>query len=140
MAGETGRQRYAVKSATFTFGGTTYDMASGPFMKSQSKEALDVTALSDTQKQFIPGALLEDSEFTVTLYSKGSSNDLTVNTTPAAVVISTTLENGVQDATATASYNKCIITNVVYPNTDASGDRKGTYDVTVRPDGSVAAQ
>ena len=138
MAGETGRQRYAVKSATFTFGGTTYDMASGPFMKSQAREALEVTALSDTQKQFIPGALLEDSEFTVTLYSKGSTNDLTVNTTPAAVVISTTLENGVQDATMTASYNKCIITSVSYPNTDASGDRKGTYDVTVRPDGSAS--
>ena len=84
--------------------------------------------------------MLEDSEFTVTLYSKGSTNDLTVDTAPAAVVISTTLENGVQDVTATASYNKCIITNVSYPNTDASGDRKGTYDVTVRPDGSVAAQ
>ena len=32
--------RYAVKSATLTFGSTTYDMASGPFMKSQVKEAL----------------------------------------------------------------------------------------------------
>ena len=57
--------RYAVKSATLTFGSTTYDMASGPAMKAETKEAVEITALSDQVKQFITGALKEVDEFTV---------------------------------------------------------------------------
>ena len=49
--------RYAVKSAVLTFGGETYDMATGPAMKAETKEAVDTTALSDSVKQFITGAL-----------------------------------------------------------------------------------
>ena len=139
MAGDTGRARYAVKSATLTFNGVPYDMASGPAMAAETKEAVEVTALSDSVKQFITGALKEVDEFTVTLYDKGASN-LTVDTAPAALTISVTLENGVADATATVSYNKAIITKVSPPSIDASSDRKATYDVTFRPDGSVAAQ
>ena len=139
MAGETGRARYAVKSATLTFNGTTYDMATGPAMAAETKDAVEVTALSDSIKQFIPGALKEVDEFTVSIYQKGSGN-LTVDTASAALTISVTLENGVADATATVSYNKAIITKVAPPSLDATGDRKATYDVTFRPDGSVAAQ
>ena len=134
MAGN-GRARYAVKSAIMTYGGVTYDMATGPTMKSQTREACEVTALSDGQKQFIPGALLEDDEFTVTLYDKGDAN-LTVSVTPAACVLAVTLENGVADATATVTYPSCIVTKVSAPGIDASGDRKATYDATLRPDGS----
>ena len=139
MAGETGRARYAVKSATLTFNSVTYDMASGPAMAAETKEAVEVTALSDSVKQFITGALKEVDEFTVTLYDKGANN-LTVDTAPAALSISVTLENGVADATATVSYAKAIVTKVAPPTIDASSDRKATYDVTFRPDGSVAAQ
>lgn len=138
MAGETGRARYAVKSATLTFGGVTYDMASGPTMKGQTKEAVEVTALSDSQKQFIPGALLEDDEVQCSIYDNGGTN-LTVGVTPAALTISVTLENGVADATATVSYPKAIVTKVSPASIDASGDRKATYDVTFRPDGSAAS-
>lgn len=138
MAGETGRARYAVKSATLTFNSTTYDMASGPAMAAETKEAVEVTALSDTVKQFITGALKEVDEFTVTLYDKGANN-LTVDTAPAALSISVTLENGVADATATVSYAKAIVTKVAPPSIDASSDRKATYDVTFRPDGSAGA-
>lgn len=128
--------RYAVKSATLTFGSTTYEMASGPAMKGQTKEAVEVTALTDGVKQFIPGALVEDDEVTVTLYQKGSG-DITVGDTPAALTISVTLENGSgTDATATVSYAKAIVTKVAPPSIDASGDRKAVYDVTFRPDGS----
>ena len=128
--------RYAVKSATLTFGSTTFEMASGPAMKAQTKEAVDVTALTDSIKQFIPGALTEDDEFTVTLYQKGSG-DITVGDAPAALTISVTLENGSgTDATATVSYAKAIVTKVAPPSIDASGDRKAVYDVTFRPDGS----
>ena len=128
--------RYAVKSATLTFGSTSFEMATGPAMKAQTKEAVEVTALTDSVKQFIPGALTEDDEFTVTLYQKGSG-DITVGDTPAALTISVTLENGSgTDATATVSYAKAIVTKVAPSSIDASGDRKAVYDVTFRPDGS----
>lgn len=131
--------RWGVKSATLTFGNDTFDMASGPAGKSETKDAIDVTSLSDSVKRFITGALKETDEFTVSLYQKGSG-DLTVDTAPAALAIAVTLENGIDtDATASVSINKAIITKVAYPNQDASGDRKATYDVTFRPDGSVAA-
>ena len=133
------RGRFGVKSATLTFGSNTYDVASMPAMKGETKDAIDVTALSDTVKQFIAGALKETDEFTATLYQKGA-NDLTVDTAAAALSIAVTLENGVDsDVTATVSYNRCIITKVSPPSIDASGDRKATYDVTFRPDGTSAA-
>ena len=137
MAGETGRTRYAVKTAVLTFGAATYDMYTGPVMKAETKDEVEVTALSDVIKQFIPGAVKEVDSFTVTLYQKGTG-DITVDDTPAALSISVTLENGVTDATATVSYNKAIVTKVAPPNVDASGDRRATYDVTFRPDGSTA--
>ena len=131
--------RYHVKSATLSFNSTSYEMASGPAAKGQTKEAVDVTALSDSVKQFIPGALVEDDEFTVTLYDKGTGMP-TVGTAPAALTISVTLSNGVDaDVTAAVSYNKAIVTKVAPPSQDGSGDRKATVDVTFRPDGSAAA-
>lgn len=132
--------RYHVKSAMLTFGTTAYEMASGPAAKSQTKEAVEVTALADSVKQFIPGALVEDDEFTVSLYDKGSSMP-SVGSSPAALAIAVTLSNGVDaDVTASVAYNKAIVTKVAAPNQDGSGDRKATVDVTFRPDGSVAAQ
>ena len=50
-----------------------------------------------------------------------------------------TLENGEDaDATVPASFTKLIVTKVTYPSVDASGERKGTYDVTFRPNGAGA--
>lgn len=128
--------RYAVKSAVLTFGGETYDMATGPAMKAETKEAVDTTALSDSVKQFITGALKEIDEFTVTLYQKGSG-DITVDAAPAALSIAVTLENGGTDVTANVAYAKAIVTKVAPPSLDASSDRKAVYDVTFRPDGST---
>ena len=130
--------RYAVKSATLSFGSTTYDMAAAPCGKSETKDAVEVTALSDQVKQFITGALKETDEFTITLYQK--SSDLTVDTAPASLSMTVVLEDGGStDQTVTVSINKAIITKVAYPNQDASGDRKATYDVTFRPDGSTGS-
>ena len=39
--------RWGIKSATLTFGSTSYDMASGVAGKSETKDAIDVTALTD---------------------------------------------------------------------------------------------
>lgn len=128
--------RYAVKSAVLTFGGETYDMATGPAMKAETKEAVDTTALSDSVKQFTTGALKEIDEFTVTLYQKGSG-DITVDAAPAALSIAVTLENGGTDVTANVAYAKAIVTKVAPPSLDASSDRKAVYDVTFRPDGST---
>lgn len=132
--------RYAVKSATLTFGTASYEMAASPVIAGETKEAVEVTALSDSVKQFISGALKEMDEFTVTLYQKGTG-DLTVDATPAALSITVVLENGTgTDANATVSYAKAIVTKVSPPSIDASSDRKATYDVTFRPDGSAATQ
>ena len=129
--------RWGIKSATLTFGSTTYDMASGIAGKSETRDALEVTALSDQVKQFIVGALKEIDEFTLTLFQ--GTTDITIDTAPAAASLSVTLENGIdEDATVTASFNKLIVTKVAYPTQDASGERKATYDVTFRPDGATA--
>lgn len=132
--------RFAVKSAILTFGGTAFDMASGPAAKGETREAVDVTALSDQVKQFIKGALKEVDEFTVSLYDKGTGMP-TVDSAPAALSIAVTLDDGTvtQPVTATVSYPKAIVTKVSPPSQDASGDRKATVDVTFRPDGSAAA-
>ena len=132
--------RYHVKSATLTFGSSTFEMASGPAAKSQTKEAVEVTALADSVKQFIPGALVENDEVEVELYDKGSSMPA-VGDTPEALTITVKLSNGVDaDVTETVSYNKAIVTKVSAPSQDASGDRKATVSVTFRPDGSAAAE
>ena len=129
--------RWGIKSATLTFGGTAYDMASGIAGKSETRDALEVTALSDQVKQFIVGALKEIDEFTLTLFQ--GTSDITIDTEPAAASLSVTLENGIdEDATVTASFNRLIVTKVAYPTQDASGERKATYDVTFRPDGATA--
>lgn len=127
--------RWGVKSATLEYGGTTYDMASGPAGKSETRDAIDVTALSENTKHFITGALKEVDEFTVTLFQ--GTSDITVDTAPASAMLSVVLENGVdQDTSISATFNNLIVTKVAYPSQDASGDRKGTYDVTFRPDGT----
>ena len=128
--------RWGVKSATLEYGGTTYDMASGPAGKSETRDAIDVTALSENTKHFITGALKEVDEFTVTLFQ--GTSDITVDTAPASATISVVLENGVDsDTSISVKFNNLIVTKVVYPSQDASGDRKGTYDVTFRPDGTT---
>lgn len=129
--------RWGVKSAILEYGGTSYDMASGPAGKSETKDAIDVTALSENTKHFITGALKEVDEFTVTLFQ--GTSDITVDTAPASAMLSVVLENGVDaDTSISATFNNLIVTKVAYPEQDASGDRKGTYDVTFRPDGTTA--
>ena len=127
--------RWGVKSATLEYGGTKYDMASGPAGKSETRDAIDVTALSENTKHFITGALKEVDEFTVTLFQ--GTSDITVDTAPASAMLSVVLENGVDsDTSISVGFNNLIVTKVAYPAQDASGDRKGTYDVTFRPDGT----
>ena len=130
--------RWGVKSAVLKYGTNTYDMASGPVGKSETKDAIDVTALSENTKHFITGALKEVDEFTVTLFQ--GTSDITVDTAPTSAMLSVVLENGVDaDTSISATFNNLIVTKIAYPEQDASGDRKGTYDVTFRPDGTTAA-
>jgi hypothetical protein len=130
------KSRYAVKSATLTFGGTAYEMANGPSGKSETREAVEVTALTDQIKQFIPGAVKEINEFSVTLYSKGEG-DLTVDAAPAALKLDVVLSNGEDaDVSASVEFGSAMVTAVAPTEQDASGDRKATYQVTFRPSGS----
>ena len=132
--------RYHVKSAKLTFGNTEFEMANGPAAKGETKEAVDVTALTDAIKQFIPGAVKEVDEFTVTLFDKGTGMP-TVDAAPAQLKLEVELDNGqiAQPVTATVTYNKAIVTKVSPPSHEGSGERKATVDVTFKPDGSVAA-
>ena len=131
--------RYAVKSSTLKFGGKTYDMETGPAMKAETKEAVEVTALSDSVKRFIPGALKEIDEFTVPIYMDGTQ-DITVDDAPASLEIEVTLENGESDDVGgiKVTYPKAIVTKVAPAQIQASSDRKALYDVTFRPDGTAA--
>lgn len=133
------RGRFGIKTATLTFGGTSYDVANMPTDEGFTRDAIEVTALADSVKQFIQGALTELDEFTVTLYRKASGN-IDKSTAPGALSIEVVLENGIDsDAPATVSFNRCIVTKVSPPAVDASSDRKAVYDVTFRPDGTTAA-
>lgn len=133
-------RRNAVKSATLKFGETTFDMETGPIMKDETREAVEVTALSDKIKRFIKGALKEVDEFTLPIYMKGK-DDITVDDTPAPLEIEVVLENGVdEDLTGIkVSYAKVIVTKVASSKIQASSDRKALYDVTFKPDGSEKA-
>lgn len=132
--------RYHVKTATMTFGSTLYEMAAGPHAKGQTKEALDVTSLADVFKQFIPGALTEDDEFTVTIYDKGPDARPKVSDEPAALAFKVALSNGEgPDVAADFSYAKAIVTKVSPPSHEGNGERKATIDVTFRPNGEQAA-
>ena len=132
-------KRFAVKSATFKFGDKTFDMETGPVMKAETREAVEVTALSDAVKRFIPGALKEVDEFTVSLYMTGAA-DITVDSAPAALRIEVVIENGEsEDVSFALEYPTAIVTKVAPSQIQASSDRKALYDVTIRPDGSDAA-
>jgi hypothetical protein len=110
-------------------------MEKGPSGKSETRDAVEVTALTDQVKQFIPGALKEINEVSVTLYSKGEG-DLTVDAAPAVLKIEVVLSNGEDaDVSASVEYGKAIVTNATPAEQDAVGDRKATYQVTFRPSG-----
>ena len=129
-------ERWGVKSATLTFNSATYELVAAPAGQSETREPIDVTSLGDQVKRFIKGALKEIDEFTLTLYQKSTGN-ITSDSGPAALSLAVTLENGIDsDATATVSIPAALVSKVTYPNQEASGDRKATYDVTFRPDGS----
>lgn len=132
--------RYHVKTATVTFGSTPYEMATGPVAPGWTREPVDVTALGDTHRQFIPGALIEDDEITVAIYDKGPNNRPKKTDAPAALAFVVKLSNG-EDADINADFTipKAIITKVSPPSQDGGGDRKATIEVTFKPNGEQPA-
>ena len=136
MSTPVGLARYAVKSATLTFGGNTYEAETAPVMKPETRPAVEVTSLADTVKKFIVGAVTEYDEVVIGIYQKGSS-DLSTATTPGQLSIAALLENGVDtDVTVTITYPRAIIVKVEPAGHQASSDRKALYNVTFRPDGT----
>lgn len=132
------RSRYGVKTSTLKFGEKTYEMSAGPAGKSVTREAIEVTSLEDTVKQFIRGSLKEIDEFTVTLFQ--GSADITEDAAPAVLQLDVVLENGEdEDIQTSVVIGSAAVTKVTYPNHEGSGDRKATYDVTFRPTGVVSA-
>ena len=132
--------RYHVKSATLTFGEATYEMETGPHAPGWTREPTDVTALGDRHKQFIPGALIEDDEITVSIYDKGPASRPKKSDPPAALSFEVKLSNGEdEDVEANFSFVKAFVTKVSPPNQEGGGDRKATIEVTFRPNGEQAA-
>ncbi len=105
--------------------------------------ANQLNALIDVKiavKQFIPGALTEDDEFTVSIYDKGPDNRPSEADAPAALAFEVVLSNGEDnDINANFSYVKAFVKKVAPPNQDGNGDRKATIDVTFRPTGEQPA-
>lgn len=132
--------RFALKNATLTFGTATFDTSTIIILPPQTREAVNVTANSDTTNQYIKGALKNNDEITLTVYQKSSGN-ITVDDAPAALAVAGTLEDGVTtpDPTVSLSIPRAIVTKVSPPYIEATGDRKAVYDVTFQPDGSAAA-
>ena len=133
-------ERFALKSGTLKFGNVVYDAASINLLPPETREAVDVTATSDTVHQYIKGALKNYDEITLTLYMKASGN-LTTDAAPAAFDVDGVLEDGITtpDPTISLAFNRAIITKVSPPYLEATSDRKAVYDVTFQPDGSTAA-
>lgn len=133
--------RFALKSGTLKFGDAVYDAASINILPPETREAVDVTATSDTVRQYIKGAVKNFDEITLTLYMQASGN-LTVDAAPAAFEVEGVLEDGITtpDPTISFNFNRAIVTKVSPPYLEATSDRKAVYDVTFQPDGSVAAQ
>lgn len=132
--------RFALKSGTLSFGGTTYDTSTIIILPPETRDAVEVTANSDTTKQYIKGAVKNLDEITLTIYQKASGN-ITVDAAPAALSVSGNLEDGVTtpDPEVSLSIPRAIVTKVSPPYIEATGDRKAVYDVTFQPDGSAAA-
>ena len=131
--------RFALKNATLTFGSATFDTSTIVILPPETREAVNVTANSDTTSQYIKGALKNLDEITLTIYQKASGN-ITVDDAPAALSVSGSLEDGVTtpDPTVSLSVPCAIVTKVSPPYIEATGDRKAVYDVTFQPDGSAA--
>ena len=119
-----------------TFGTKSYDMDVGLAAKPQTREATEVTSLGDTFKRFIPGALTEDDELTITIYDPGLENRPKTSDAPAALSFAVVLSNGEDaDLDANFSYVKAIVTKVSPPSQEGKGERLATIDVTFRPNG-----
>lgn len=131
--------RFALKDATLTFGTATFDTSTIIILPPETREAVDVTANSDTTSKHIKGALKKLDEITLTIYQKASGN-ITVDDAPAALSVTGNLEDGVTtpDPTVSLRIPRAIVTKVSPPYIEATGDRKAVYDVTFQPDGSPA--
>ena len=127
--------RYQVKSVQITFAGTTYEVPQAPSAQPQSSDPTDVTCLSDTAKQFIKGALLNNDTFDVVV--QGVTEPPAVNTVGALSIV-TVFCNGSADVTKTFPVGDCILQNVQPPDPEAGGDRAANWTFTFQP-GAVTA-
>lgn len=127
--------RYQVKSVKITFAGTEYEVPQAPSAQPQSSDSTEVTCLSDTAKQFIKGALLNNDTFDVVV--QGVTEPPVVNTV-GALSIATVFCNGSADVTKTFPVGDCILQNVQPPDPEAGGDRAANWTFTFQP-GAVTA-
>lgn len=127
--------RYQVKSVKVTFNSVEYEVPQAPSAQPQSSDPTDVTCLSDTAKQFIKGALLNNDTFDVVV--QGVTEPPAVNTVGALSIV-TVFCNGSADVTKTFPVGDCILQNVQPPDPEAGGDRAANWTFTFQP-GAVTA-
>lgn len=131
--------RYKVKSVTMSFAGTDYEVPQAPAGKPQACDPTDVTCLSDTEKKFLPGAVLNNDTIEVVVQGIKISSAPTINTI-GALTFSVTYDDGAATPSPeTVDCGDCILTNIAPPNPEAGGDRAGNWTLTFQPGSAAAA-
>ena len=128
--------KYKVQSVTATFGTTALLVKSCPAGDGKQSDPVDVTTLDDTETKYLPGALVNSKEITLTC--QGLTEAPAINTV-ADLVITAKFNDGNSDTEKKVTVAKCILKEATPPAAEAGGDRSATWDLVFQPGGCVAS-
>ena len=123
-----------VKSATLTIGSTAHKIYEMPIRKGLSRDAVEVTDLSDTTKTYVAGAVEEWPEFTIKVADSGQS--IATSIAAQSMTITANLTDGTNTQAYTETFN-ALVTKVESSTYAGDGDRKAALTLTIRPDGTT---
>ena len=123
-------------TSTFTLGTKTYKVASAPVQKGVTREAVNVTDLSQGVMQYVAGAVENWDEFTLTVYDDGTAP--ATSSAPEVYSVTSTISDGVNQQAVSISF-KALITKIAPSTVESEGGRKATLDLTIQPTGETAA-
>lgn len=123
----------AIKTATLTYGSSSYDIESIPVGVPEERETFDITAFGDTIKKFFCSNCKELGEFDIEVLKVGT---IATSDTASALSISVTDEDG---SSVSLSFGDCYLV-AVKPGSASTSDRKATQTLTFRPKGGTVQQ